>query len=96
MASRAIKLLTFLAICAIAYTYVYNFVELSDRDFFLLRVFPWWLLVTYGAYALGSVAWSAAGIKNCDVASEALAKEITAATEDLKSKGFVFKPAPKK
>jgi len=53
----------------------------------LLSVVPWWALVAFGSYALGSLGWGLASFRECPEAHAELAKEIQMAKDDLRSQG---------
>ncbi|KAF6761334.1 dolichol-phosphate mannosyltransferase subunit 3 [Ephemerocybe angulata] len=53
----------------------------------LLPVLPWWLLVSFGAYSLWSLGWGLFTFRDCPEAYQELLGEITAAKNDLRSKG---------
>ncbi|KAF7310362.1 Dolichol-phosphate mannosyltransferase subunit 3 [Mycena chlorophos] len=48
---------------------------------------PWWLLVSFGSYSLGSLGWGLFTFRDCPEAYEELLKEISLAKDDLRSKG---------
>ncbi|KAJ7051173.1 dolichol-phosphate mannosyltransferase subunit 3 [Mycena amicta] len=49
---------------------------------------PWWLLVSFGSYSLGSLGWGLFTFRDCPEAYEELLKEISQAKDDLSSKGL--------
>ncbi|KAJ7451080.1 dolichol-phosphate mannosyltransferase subunit 3 [Mycena latifolia] len=49
---------------------------------------PWWLLVTFGSYSLGSLGWGLFTFRDCPEAYEELLREISQAKDDLRSRGL--------
>lgn len=53
----------------------------------ILPVIPWWLLVTFGSYCLGSIGMGLFNLRECPEAYNELLVEITEAKNDLRTKG---------
>ncbi|KAH8111874.1 dolichol-phosphate mannosyltransferase subunit 3 [Phellopilus nigrolimitatus] len=53
----------------------------------LLPVLPWWLLVSFGSYSLGSLGVGLYTFNDVPDAYEGLMKEIAEAKNDLRAKG---------
>jgi len=53
----------------------------------VLPVLPWWLLVTFGAYALSTLGWNVLTIRDCPEAYHELMSEITQAKNELRTRG---------
>ncbi|KAA1471441.1 dolichol-phosphate mannosyltransferase subunit 3 [Dentipellis sp. KUC8613] len=53
----------------------------------ILPVVPWWLLVSFGSYALWSLGHGLYTFRECTDAYEELLKEITEAKTELRTKG---------
>ncbi|KAG7571457.1 hypothetical protein FFLO_00640 [Filobasidium floriforme] len=58
--------------------------ESSDA---LVPVLPFWVLVTFGAYSLGSLGLGLVRFRDCPEAYRSLMLEISQAKDDLRSKG---------
>ncbi|KAI5450444.1 hypothetical protein NCC49_003067 [Naganishia albida] len=53
----------------------------------LLPVIPWWLLVSFGAYSLGSLGLGLLKFRDCPEAYEELLVEISQAKNQLRDQG---------
>ncbi|KAF9519153.1 hypothetical protein BS47DRAFT_1288751 [Hydnum rufescens UP504] len=53
----------------------------------LIPVFPWWLLVSFGSYSLGTLGWGLFTFQDCPDAYRELMLEISQAKDDLRAKG---------
>ncbi|KAF8604920.1 dolichol-phosphate mannosyltransferase subunit 3 [Ceratobasidium sp. AG-I] len=53
----------------------------------ILPTLPWWLLVSFGAYSLGTLGWGLYSFRDCTDAYHELLGEISEAKNDLRSKG---------
>lgn len=58
--------------------------EVSDQ---VLPVLPWWLLVSFGSYSLGSLGHGLYTFQECTDAYTELLTEITQAKTELRAKG---------
>ncbi|KAF9366523.1 hypothetical protein BGX34_001512 [Mortierella sp. NVP85] len=54
---------------------------------FTLPVFPWWVLVSFGAYSLGNIGYHVMTFRDCPEAYDELQIQISQAQSDLRSKG---------
>ncbi|RHZ46531.1 hypothetical protein Glove_615g19 [Diversispora epigaea] len=54
----------------------------------IIPVLPWWLLVTFGTYSLGTVGYNVFKFRDCEDAYHELMAEIQLAKDDLRSKGI--------
>lgn len=55
----------------------------------LLPVIPWWLLVSFGSYSLGTLGWGLFTFRDCPEAYEELLLEISQAKNDLRVQGVI-------
>ncbi|KAG9047023.1 hypothetical protein FS837_003206 [Tulasnella sp. UAMH 9824] len=53
----------------------------------VLPVLPWWLLVSFGAYAMWTLGWNVMTIRDCPEAYHELMNEISSAKNDLRARG---------
>ncbi|KAG5723276.1 hypothetical protein E4T56_gene322 [Termitomyces sp. T112] len=53
----------------------------------IIPVFPWWLLVSFGSYALWSLGMGIFSFRDCPEAYTELLQEISQAKNDLRSRG---------
>jgi len=53
----------------------------------LIPVVPWWLLVSFGSYSLGTLGWGLFTFRDCPEAYNELLAEISEAKDDLRGKG---------
>ncbi|CAG8463286.1 7198_t:CDS:2 [Ambispora leptoticha] len=53
----------------------------------ILTVFPWWVLVSFGAYSLGNIGYHVYKFRDCEEAYHELMEEINQAKDDLRTKG---------
>lgn len=53
----------------------------------ILPVIPWWLLVSFGSYALWCLGWGIFTFRDCPEAYTELLGEITQAKNDLRVRG---------
>ncbi|KAJ7652112.1 dolichol-phosphate mannosyltransferase subunit 3 [Mycena polygramma] len=51
---------------------------------------PWWFLVTFGSYSLGSLGWGLFTFRDCPEAYQELMREISQAKDDLRSRGLAL------
>ncbi|RGB29715.1 dolichol-phosphate mannosyltransferase subunit 3 [Rhizophagus diaphanus] len=56
----------------------------------ILPVFPWWVLVSFGAYSLGNIGYHVYRFRDCEDAYHELMAEIQIAKDDLKTKGVTI------
>ncbi|KAF8588360.1 dolichol-phosphate mannosyltransferase subunit 3 [Ramaria rubella] len=53
----------------------------------ILSVIPWWLLVSFGSYSLGSLGWGLYTFRDCPDAYHELLSEINNAKNELRLQG---------
>ncbi|KAF8655377.1 hypothetical protein AX16_003074 [Volvariella volvacea WC 439] len=53
----------------------------------ILPVIPWWLLVSFGSYALWSLGWDLFTFRDCPEAYTELLSEISQAKNELRARG---------
>ncbi|QRV80168.1 dolichol phosphate-mannose biosynthesis regulatory protein [Ceratobasidium sp. AG-Ba] len=58
----------------------------------ILPTLPWWCLVTFGAYSLGSLGWGLYSFRDCtdayhELLGDLAEQEISEAKNDLRSRG---------
>jgi len=90
--TRASRLITITAICTLIYGLLYLQIIpvpfLSERIANeILPVIPWWLLVSFGSYSLGSLGMGLLTFRDCPDAHQELLMEISEAKNDLRLKG---------
>ncbi|KAI9279414.1 dolichol-phosphate mannosyltransferase subunit 3 [Umbelopsis sp. AD052] len=54
----------------------------------IIPVLPWWALVSFGSYCLGTLGWNVMTFGECPEAYDELMREISEAKGDLRSKGM--------
>lgn len=80
----------FLASILVAYLVLY-FKVVSTPELFhdeILPYLPWWCLVSFGAYALGTLGWDVLTFKDKPEKYRELMGQIKEAKADLKQKGL--------
>ncbi|TFK70094.1 dolichol-phosphate mannosyltransferase subunit 3, partial [Pluteus cervinus] len=90
--ARAHRVAAFTAFASVLYflaLFQYVSVPLLDESIAgqLLPVIPWWLLVSFGSYSLGSIGLALYTFRDCPEAFNELMKEISVAKNELRSKG---------
>ncbi|KAH8554647.1 dolichol-phosphate mannosyltransferase subunit 3 [Umbelopsis sp. PMI_123] len=56
----------------------------------IIPVLPWWVLVSFGSYCLGTLGWNVMTFGECPEAYDELMREISEAKNDLRSKGMTI------
>ncbi|KAJ2962203.1 hypothetical protein NQZ79_g2595 [Umbelopsis isabellina] len=56
----------------------------------IVPVLPWWALVSFGSYCLGTLGWNVMTFGECPEAYDELMREIAEAKDDLRSKGLTM------
>jgi dolichyl-phosphate mannosyltransferase polypeptide 3 len=64
-------------------------IKLDPKIYDIVKVFPLWLLVTYGAYSLFIVSYRLMTFPECPAEKDLLVKEIETAKADLAKKGLI-------
>ncbi|KZT51230.1 dolichol-phosphate mannosyltransferase subunit 3 [Calocera cornea HHB12733] len=90
--TRASRFVIIGAICTLIYALLYLRIipvpflskQVADE---LLPVIPWWLLVSFGSYSLGSLGMGLLTFRDCPDAHQELLMEISEAKNDLRLKG---------
>ncbi|KAJ1302504.1 hypothetical protein OPQ81_002822 [Rhizoctonia solani] len=59
----------------------------SETASAILPTLPWWLLVSFGSYSLGSLGWGLYSFRDCTDAYHELLGEINEAKNDLRARG---------
>ncbi|GAB5586096.1 hypothetical protein Unana1_00996 [Umbelopsis nana] len=54
----------------------------------IIPVLPWWALVSFGSYCLGTLGWNVMTFGECPEAYDELMREIAEAKGDLRSRGM--------
>jgi len=62
------------------------FIDTASTDK-IVPVIPWWCLVSFGSYSLGSLGWGLWTFRDCPEAYDELMHEISQAKNDLRGKG---------
>lgn len=66
----------------------FNSLDLGANFRFGVRAFPWWCLISLGCYALVSVGFELARVRDCPEEAQQLDQEIKEAKEFLTKKGL--------
>jgi len=56
----------------------------------IIPVIPWWGLVSFGSYSLGSLGWGLWTFRDCPEAYNELLYQISEAKNDLRAKGVTL------
>lgn len=62
----------------------------SEEIVFIVNVLPLYVLVSFGAYTLGTIGYNLVKVKDCPEAAKEIELQIKQARDDLKSKNFQF------
>lgn len=85
--SRGTSALVSFSVCLAVWGYAYS-LELGPVVGFLIVVFPLWVLVTFGSFALVKVGWGVAWMPDKTEELGLLQKDIQKAKEGLAKRGF--------
>ncbi|KAH7338668.1 dolichol-phosphate mannosyltransferase subunit 3 [Rhizoctonia solani] len=88
-ATRFAVTATVVSILYLLFLYEYMSVPLlaSETASAILPTLPWWLLVSFGSYSLGSLGWGLYSFRDCTDAYHELLGEINEAKNDLRARG---------
>ncbi|CCG83385.1 Putative uncharacterized protein [Taphrina deformans PYCC 5710] len=86
--TKATQALTYLvAFLALWTTLMAGIIPLPESLQFIVAVSPLWILVTFGAYLLGTLGWNIFTFKDKEDAYKSLLGEIEEAKTELRAKG---------
>jgi len=85
------SLLLFLFFGAWSAVVLGDIIKLNEPYLWIVRVFPLWLLVAFGCYSLGTIAYKLMTFNDCLDEAKSLEKERKTAIQFLKSKGIDIK-----
>ncbi|CAB4391713.1 dolichol-phosphate mannosyltransferase subunit 3 [Rhizophagus irregularis] len=90
--TKATETARFLGIILLTYfIFLFNIIPLPQIiQEEILPVFPWWVLVSFGAYSLGNIGYHVYRFRDCEDAYHELMAEIQIAKDDLKTKGVTI------
>ncbi|KAI8360746.1 dolichol-phosphate mannosyltransferase subunit 3 [Choanephora cucurbitarum] len=88
--TRATEAFTFGLIALVSYVVLYlGFLPLPETiQEKIVPVLPWWGLMTFGCYCLGTIGFALFTFRDCPEAYHELMTEITQAKADLTAKGM--------
>ncbi|EUC58777.1 dolichol-phosphate mannosyltransferase subunit 3 [Rhizoctonia solani AG-3 Rhs1AP] len=88
-ATRFALAATLVSVVYFLFLYEYLSVPLlsSETSGAILPTLPWWLLVSFGAYSLGSLGWGLYSFRDCTDAYHELLGEINQAKNELRVRG---------
>ncbi|CAE6459540.1 unnamed protein product [Rhizoctonia solani] len=73
------------------FLFLYEFISIpllsSETTAAILPTLPWWLLVSFGSYSLGSLGWGLYSFRDCTDAYHELIGEINEAKNELRAQG---------
>ncbi|KDQ15591.1 hypothetical protein BOTBODRAFT_108134 [Botryobasidium botryosum FD-172 SS1] len=91
--TRAQRFFTLSSAFALAYGLVFfSFIQIpllsQETQDQIIPVIPWWLLVSFGSYSLGTLGLGLLTFGDCPAAHQELLHEISEAKNDLRSRGI--------